>query len=100
MEVFESWGSRGSATGRTEVKTKAPGLGGGHLGLRDRPDEEAGATIREAIDRGIDFVDTSPYFGLSERRVGLALAGGWRKFIFRLGEDLTLDFFAIFQDKQ
>ncbi|TDI75043.1 MAG: hypothetical protein E2O84_04880 [Bacteroidetes bacterium] len=71
--------------GRTEVKTKAPGLGGGHPGRRDRSDEEAVATVREAFDRGIDFVDTPPYFGLRERRVGLVLAGGWRKFIFRPG---------------
>lgn len=60
------------------MKPKALGLGCGHLGYPERPDEEAVATVREAIERGINFVDTSPYYGVSEYRVGLALAGGWR----------------------
>ena len=65
--------------GRTEMKPKALGLGCGHLGNPRRPDEEAVITIREAVERGIDFIDTSPYYGVSEYRVGLALAGGWRE---------------------
>ena len=65
--------------GRTEMKSKALGLGCGHLGWPDRPDEEAVTTIRAAIEQGINFVDTSPYYGVSEHRVGLALAGGWRE---------------------
>ena len=68
--------------GRTEMKPKALGLGCGHLGNPQRPDEEAVTTIREAIERGIDFVDTSPYYGLSEYRVGLALVGGWREKVY------------------
>ena len=68
--------------GRTEMKPKALGLGCGHLGNPQRPDEEAVTTIREAIERGIDFIDTSPYYGVSEYRVGLALAGGWREKVY------------------
>ena len=68
--------------GRTEMKPKALGLGGGHLGYPEQSDENAVATIREAIERGIDFVDTSPYYGVSENRVGLALAGGWRERVY------------------
>jgi aryl-alcohol dehydrogenase-like predicted oxidoreductase len=68
--------------GRTEMNPKALGLGCGYLGNPQRPDEEAVTTIREAIDRGINFIDTSPYYGVSEGRVGLALAGGWREKVY------------------
>jgi len=68
--------------GRTEMKPKALGLGCGHLGDPKRPDEEAVTTIHEAIERGINFVDTSPYYGVSESRVGLGLAGGWREKVY------------------
>ena len=68
--------------GRTEMKPKALGLGGGHLGFPEQSDENAVSTIREAIERGIDFIDTSPYYGASEHRVGLALAGGWRDKVY------------------
>jgi len=64
------------------MNPKALGLGGGYLGDPKRPDEEAVATIREAIERGIDFVDTSPDYGLSEYRVGLALDDGWRDKVY------------------
>jgi len=68
--------------GRTEMKPTALGLGGGHLGYSERTDEEAVATVRGAIERGINFVDTSPYYGVSETRVGLALVGGWRDKVY------------------
>ena len=68
--------------GRTEMRPKALGLGGGYLGAPDRPDSEAVETIHEAIERGINFVDTSPYYGVSESRVGLALTGGWREKVY------------------
>ena len=68
--------------GRTEMKPKALGLGCGHLGFPEQSDENAVSTIRGAIERGIDFIDTSPYYGASEHRVGLALAGGWRDKVY------------------
>ncbi|MDP7612890.1 MAG: aldo/keto reductase [Dehalococcoidia bacterium] len=68
--------------GRTEMKPKALGLGCGYLGDPRRPDEEAVATIRAAIKHGINFIDTSPEYGVSEYRVGLALAEGWREKIY------------------
>jgi aryl-alcohol dehydrogenase-like predicted oxidoreductase len=55
------------------------------VGLPERTsEEEATATIRAAIERGIDFIDTAPQYsdGASERRVGLALAGGWREKVY------------------
>ena len=71
--------------GRTEMKPKALGLGGGYLGLPElMSEEEATATIREAIERGINFIDTAPPYGdgESERCIGLALAGGWREKVY------------------
>jgi len=68
--------------GRTEMKPTALGLGGGHLGYPAQSDENAVNTIRGAIERGINFVDTSPFYGVSERRFGLALAGGWREKVY------------------
>ena len=59
--------------GRTEMRPKALGVGGGYLGEQNRPDGEAISTVHTAIDRGINFVDTSPEYGVSEYRVGLAL---------------------------
>ena len=35
-----------------------------------------------SITLGINYLDTSLLYGESERRVGLALAGGWREKIF------------------
>jgi aryl-alcohol dehydrogenase-like predicted oxidoreductase len=68
--------------GRTEMKPTALGLGGGHLGDPSQSDENAISTIRGAIERGINFVDTSPFYGVSERRFGLALAEGWRERVY------------------
>ncbi len=68
--------------GCTEMTPKALGLGCGYLGNIHQPDDEAVITIREAIEKGIDFVDTSPEYGVSEYRVGLALAGGWREKVY------------------
>ena len=68
--------------GRTEMKPTSLGLGGGHLGYPGQSDENAVNTIRGAIERGINFVDTSPFYGVSERRFGLALAGGWREKVY------------------
>ncbi len=68
--------------GRTEMKPKALGLGGGHLAGPEQSDEDAIAIIRGAIEMGINFVDTSPDYGLSEERIGKALTGGWRENVY------------------
>lgn len=47
-------------------------------------EHEAVEAVRRAIELGIDFVDTSAGYGNgeSERRVGLALTGGWRERVY------------------
>ncbi len=63
--------------GRSEIKPKALGLGGGHLGWPEQSNENAIATVRSAIEHGINFVDTSPAYGVSEQRIGMrAFTGG------------------------
>jgi aryl-alcohol dehydrogenase-like predicted oxidoreductase len=59
--------------GRTEMRAAAIGLGGASLGSHHRSDEEAIAAVRRAIELGMNYIDTSPLYGESERRVGLAL---------------------------
>lgn len=68
--------------GRTEMRPRALALGCAHIGRPDRSDAEAIDTVRRAIDLGIDYVDTSPAYGDSERKLGLALQGGWRERVF------------------
>jgi aryl-alcohol dehydrogenase-like predicted oxidoreductase len=68
--------------GRTEMRPRALALGCAHLGRADRADAVAVDTVRRAIELGIDYVDTSPAYGDSERKLGLALEGGWREKVF------------------
>jgi aryl-alcohol dehydrogenase-like predicted oxidoreductase len=53
------------------------GLNGGYG--RSNDDETAIACVRRAVDRGVNYIDTSAGYGESERRIGLALAGGYRE---------------------
>lgn len=68
--------------GRTGLDVTALGLGGSGLGRRHVTDDQAIEAVHRAIDVGINYLDTSPLYGESERRVGLALAGGWREKIY------------------
>ena len=68
--------------GRTELQVTCLSMGGARIGGNDVSDDNAVETVRRAISLGINYLDTSPLYGESERRVGLALADGWRKKIF------------------
>jgi len=57
-------------------------MGCAHLASHGRSDEESIAAVRRAIELGIDYIDTSAGYHDSERRVGLALAGGWRERVY------------------
>jgi aryl-alcohol dehydrogenase-like predicted oxidoreductase len=65
--------------GRTGEKVSIIGLGGFHLGLPANPADAVGI-VREAIDRGVTFLDNSWDYhnGESERRMGQALKDGYR----------------------
>jgi aryl-alcohol dehydrogenase-like predicted oxidoreductase len=68
--------------GRTEMRPRALGLGCAFFGQPYHTDEDAIEGVRRAIELGIDYVDTSPLYGESERRVGLALQGGYREKVY------------------
>ena len=54
-------------------------LGGGGLGLvwGNSTREEAIATVRDAVDAGINFLDLAPLYGQAEAVVGEAFDGKW-----------------------
>lgn len=68
--------------GRTELDVTCLGMGGAGIGRGEVTDDEAVEAVRRAITLGMNYLDTSPLYGESERRVGLALADGWREQIF------------------
>ena len=68
--------------GSTGMTPRALGLGCAFFGGSNVSDQEAVAGIRRAIELGLDYLDTSPLYSESERRVGLALEGGWRERIY------------------
>jgi predicted aldo/keto reductase-like oxidoreductase len=70
--------------GKTGVKVSAIGLGGFHLGLSHLEEPDAIKIFHAAIDRGINFSDNSWDYnqGVSEKRVGKALKGGYRDKVF------------------
>ena len=68
--------------GATGMTPKALGLGCAFFGAAEVTDEIAIEGIQRALELGINYVDTSPLYGQSERRVGLALEGGLRDKVY------------------
>jgi diketogulonate reductase-like aldo/keto reductase len=70
--------------GRTGERVSAIGLGGYHLGQKSLDESEAIRLIHQAVDRGINFLDNCWDYngGISEERMGKALAGGYRSKVF------------------
>jgi aryl-alcohol dehydrogenase-like predicted oxidoreductase len=60
------------------MRPKALGIGCAWFGADKSSDQDAIAGIRRAIELGLDYIDTSAGYGQSERRVGIALADGYR----------------------
>jgi D-threo-aldose 1-dehydrogenase len=65
--------------GRTRIRLTELGFGGASIGnlYRHTSDAEAASAVAAALDAGIRYFDTAPHYGLglSERRLGTALAG-------------------------
>ena len=68
----------GVQVGHTNLKVPVMGLGTAPIGGQTTPDaqEQAVSTIRYALDNGIYYLDTAPFYGagLSERVVGAVLS--------------------------
>lgn len=65
--------------GKTGESVSLIGIGGFHIGSA-KDDAEATRIVRMALDRGVNFLDNcwDYHDGLSERRMGAALADGYR----------------------
>ena len=70
--------------GSTGENVSAIGVGGWHLSLKQVDEQLAIRIIRSAVDRGINFLDNSWDYneGVSELRMGKALADGYRQRAF------------------
>lgn len=70
--------------GRTKESVSCLGLGGFHIGHAKLAEAEAIRLIRQALDRGLNFLDNSWDYndGESELRMGKALRDGYRKKAF------------------
>jgi predicted aldo/keto reductase-like oxidoreductase len=70
--------------GRTGEHVSAIGLGGYHIGKPGLSEQDAIQLVRQAVDRGITFLDNCWDYnnGDSEVRMGKALAGGYRNKVF------------------
>ncbi len=70
--------------GTTGERVSAIGLGGYHMGKPNITQQEAITLIRQAIDRGISFMDNCWDYndGISEVRMGQALKDGYRQKVF------------------
>jgi predicted aldo/keto reductase-like oxidoreductase len=70
--------------GSTGERVSAIGLGGYHIGKPSLQEQDAIQLMRQAIDRGITFMDNCWDYndGVSEIRMGKALAGGYRNKVF------------------
>ncbi|MGI8745472.1 MAG: aldo/keto reductase [Bryobacteraceae bacterium] len=70
--------------GRTGEKVSCIGMGGSHIGKSKLSEDESIRLIREALDRGMKFMDNSWDYndGQSEIRMGKALKDGYRQKAF------------------
>jgi aryl-alcohol dehydrogenase-like predicted oxidoreductase len=60
--------------GNTGLVVSALGLGAAEIGAAGVSEDEAQALLHEALDLGINFIDTARLYGDSEERIGRALA--------------------------
>lgn len=70
--------------GNTGERVSAIGIGGWHLGLKQVDERLAIKIVREAVDRGVNFMDNCWDYneGKSEIRMGKALKDGYREKVF------------------
>ena len=74
--------------GSTKQRVSAIGIGGWHLGLKKLDEQLSIRIVREAIDRGINFLDNCWDYndGASEIRMGKALRDGYRSKAFLMSK--------------
>jgi aryl-alcohol dehydrogenase-like predicted oxidoreductase len=79
METIHPLGK--SIISGTDIAVTAISMGGAGLGgiFGEVSEADGVAAVEKALELGINWVDTSPYYFESERRIGLALRGVSRK---------------------
>jgi len=84
LSAADSGGVPTRPLGRTGERVSCIGLGGYHIGQSKLSEQESLQLIRQAVDRGITFLDNCWDYneGTSEVRMGKALAGGYRNRVF------------------
>ena len=79
--------------GRTGLEVTQLGYGSMGLrgprtwGVRDVSDEDADRILNAVLDAGINFIDTSPDYGLSEERIGRYISSRRSEFYRRPAEN-------------
>jgi diketogulonate reductase-like aldo/keto reductase len=88
LNAAESGGMIYRTLGRTGERVSAIGLGGFHIGHPGLNENESIQLIRQAIDRGINFLDNCWDYngGVSEVRMGKALTDGYRGKVFLMSK--------------
>ena len=66
-------------TGKMVTELGLGGAGLNHLYGKPNDDAQAIACVHRALELGINYIDTSPLYGESERRIGRALAESGRR---------------------
>ncbi len=65
---------------KSGVKLSVISFGGMRIPTKDGvPEDEAIATVRRAIELGVNYLETAPGYGNSEILIGKALQDGWRE---------------------
>lgn len=67
--------------GKTGMLTSVLGIGTSPFGAANNDQKTVGDILSAALDEGINYLDTAPIYGQSERRLGLGLKGRRQKFI-------------------
>jgi len=79
--------------GKTGEEVSLLCLGGYHIGVRHRTEQEAIAIMRHAVDEGVNFFDNAWAYhgGVSEERMGKALKDGYRDKVYVMTKHKGLD---------
>jgi len=65
--------------GKTGLTVSILGLGGAIAVAQNNQEKEAEAIVNRAIDMGINYIDTAPTYGHSEKNIGRVIAGRRRE---------------------
>ncbi len=82
--------------GKTELEVTAVGFGG--IPIQRLTEEEAVKVVREAVEQGINFIDTARGYTTSEERIGLALSGGLRDKVYLASKTMARDAAGFLRD--